>query len=206
MTNRQPYSRNLGVSIDELIGVSTTLRQDIENILSFYQDDWSKQTLRRTFIRASWAMIEGVVFCLKRLTLRACELGNVDLLPDEHFFLSELRFVVDPAGAAKKITRREDTLSNIKRSLEIAGLRFDLAWKPNFGNKGWRDLAHSLKLRHRLTHPKSTAGCEVSDDELTVHMAAFEWFIQCSNEFQQALMGKYCHPPRLERAAEERGS
>jgi len=29
--------------------------------------------------RASWSMIEGVVFCVKRLTRRTCELGSVNL-------------------------------------------------------------------------------------------------------------------------------
>ena len=164
------------------------MRGDVENLLSVYRDDWSSQTLRRTFIRASWSMIEGVVFCVKRLTLRACELGSVDLPSDEHLFLSELQFIVDPAGEAKMETRRVDTLSNFKRSLKIAALRFDLLWKPVFSGTGWRDLAESLEIRHRLTHPKSTAECEVSDDELTLHLAGFEWFIQSSNEFQHALV------------------
>jgi len=139
-------------------------------------------------------MIEGVVFCVKRLTLRACELGTVGLPSDEHFFLSELQFIVDPAGEAKLETRRVDTISNIKRSLKIAGLRFDLPWKPVFGGTGWRDLAESLDIRHRLTHPKSTAECEVSDDDLTLHLAGYEWFIQSSNEFQLALVKRYGKP------------
>jgi hypothetical protein len=194
MTNRQAYSRNLTVPVDELIGVSTTLRRDIEGLLSAYRDDWSSQTLRRTMIRASWSMIEGVVLCVKRLTLRACELGSVNLPSDEHLFLSELQFVVDPAGEAKMETRRVDTLSNIKRSLKIASLRFDLPWKPVFGGTGWRNLADSLKIRHRLTHPKTAAECEVSEDELTLHLAGFEWFIQSSNEFQLALLKRYGRP------------
>ena len=76
-----------------------------------------------------------------------------------------------------------DTLSNIKRSLKIAALRFDLLWKPVFGGTGWRNLAESLEIRHRLTHPKSTAECEVSDLELTVHMEGLSGLFKAQMNF-----------------------
>jgi len=185
------YSRNLSMSVDELLPVSSTLRMDIESLLDAYHDDRSNQALRRVLIRSSWSMIEGTVFCAKQLTLRACELGSINLPAGEHVFLSELRFIVDQAGNAKVNSVREDTLSNLKRALKIVALRFDVAWKPDFGGKGWQALTSSLDIRHRLTHPKSSSELEVSDHELSLHQAGFGWFVQSFNGFQLALLAKY---------------
>jgi|KBSMisStandDraft_5_1062788.scaffolds.fasta_scaffold245469_2 hypothetical protein len=192
MTEPLPsFVRNLGKTLDEMLEVSGVLRQDIENLVAAYRNDWSSQPLRRMFVRAYWSMIEGEVFCTKQFTLRACQLGDNSLSAEEHVFLSESRVIVDEEGAASLKHAHIDTLSNLKQTLKVAASKFDLDWAPNFSTQGWEKLALSLELRHRITHPKVAAELVVSESELDIHKDAFAWFLEAFNEFQSSLLRRY---------------
>ena len=192
MTEPLPsFVRTLGKTFDEMLEVSGVLRQDIENLVAAYRNDWSSQPLRRMFVRAYWSMIEGEVFCTKQFTLRACQLGDNSLSAEEHVFLSESRVIVDEEGAASLKHAHIDTLSNLKQTLKVAASKFDLDWAPNFSTQGWEKLALSLELRHRITHPKVAAELVVSESELDIHKDAFAWFLEAFNEFQSSLLRRY---------------
>ena len=192
MTEPLPsFVRNLGKTLDEMLEVSGVLRQDIENLVAAYRNDWSSQPLRRMFVRAYWSMIEGEVFCTKQFTLRACQLGDNSLSAEEHVFLSESRVIVDEEGAASLKHAHIDTLFNLKQTLKVAASKFDLDWAPNFSTQGWEKLALSLELRHRITHPKVAAELVVSESELDIHKDAFAWFLEAFNEFQSSLLRRY---------------
>jgi hypothetical protein len=192
MTEPLPsFVRNLGKTLDEMLEVSGVLRQNIENLVAAYRNDWSSQPLRRMFVRAYWSMIEGEVFCTKQFTLRACQLGDNSLSAEEHVFLSESRVIVDEEGAASLKHAHIDTLSNLNQTLKVAASKFDLDWAPNFSTQGWEKLDLSLELRHRITHPKVAAELVVSESELDIHKDAFAWFLEAFNEFQSSLLRRY---------------
>ena len=192
MTESLPsFAHNLGKTLDEQIRVFEVLRGDIESLLSAYRHDWTSQPLRRIFVRACWSMIEGEVFCVKQLTLRACELGNKSLSAEEHVFLSEVRVLVDENGGAELKHVYNDTLPNLKRALKLAASKFELDWNPNFGTQGWEKLTRSLELRHRVTHPKIAEELIISDSELEIHKDAFAWFLEVFQDLQAGLVQKY---------------
>jgi hypothetical protein len=192
MTEPLPsFVHELGKTLDERFRVFDVLHQDIESLLIAYRNDWTSQPLRRLFIRACWAMIEGEVFCLKQFTLRACELGGESLSADEHVFLSESRVVVDEKGGAMLKYVHGDTLSNLKQTLKITKSKFELDWTPNFGIQDWGKLRCSLELRDRITHPKTTAELTISDGELDLHRDAFAWFLGEFQKLQESFMRKY---------------
>jgi hypothetical protein len=129
--------------------------------------------MRRALVRASWAHIEGTVFAVKRLLLRACDLGSVDLSAAEREFLSELLVIVDSAGNAKLESKWFDTLSNIKRTFKLDASHFDLDWRPDFGTGGWEQLIQFLDIRHRVTHPKSVEQLDLKDSEAEIYRKAW---------------------------------
>ncbi len=185
------FAHNLGKPLNEWLDVSNVLRQDIENLEAAYRDDWSSQPFRRLFVRSCWAMIEGEVFCVKQFALRACELGGKSLSANEHIFLSEIRITVDENGIAELERVHERTLSNLKRTLRIAVSKFEAGWTPDFSGQDWKALFCSLKLRHRITHPKTVGELMISDSELDIHKDAFMWFLKTFGELQASLLRKY---------------
>ena len=47
--------------------------------------------------------------------------------------------------------------------------------KIDFGDNGWRLFKEGLQIRHRLTHPKQLTELEVSDEEVKIVQAGFDW-------------------------------
>ena len=72
----------------------------------------------------------------------------------------------------------------------------------DLGSDGWRCLKESLKVRNRLTHPRSEQDLEVSRDEINALLAAQLWVLE--NEFQTIAAGMK-HPRRL-KGTGERGA
>lgn len=145
----------------------------------------------RALVRGSWAHVEGTVFAIKRLLLRACDLGSVDLSATDRQFLSELVVVVDSAGNAKIENKWFDTLTNIKKTFKLAATHFDLDWKPDFSSAGWQLLIQLLEIRHRLTHPKSFEQLVLTPPEIDLYREGFAWFVELFNEFQSSMLRCY---------------
>ena len=192
MTEQLPaYAHNLGKVLNEWFEVSNLLYKDIENLLDTYQEDWSSQPLRRMFVRSCWVLIEGDIYCMKRFTLRACELGGKILSADEHTFLSEVQMVADENGIVRQRDVHKGSLENLKGTLKIATSKFELGWTPDFGNQGWEQLRRSLDLRDRITHPKAAAELVILDDELNKHHSGFAWYLETIKKFQESCDSKY---------------
>ena len=187
----QAYARGLSVPLDDLLDSSALLHEDIKRLFDVFADNWDDQTFRRVLVRASWSYIEVVVFGLKQLLLTACTLGAEDLSPKTRRFLSEQRIEVNSRGEARVLPVRTETMKNIKLALKLASTRFDVAWRPAFGNGSWDRLHQSLQLRHRLTHPKAAAELRVDDAELDLHRDAFVWFATGFNEFLLSMQRRY---------------
>ena len=185
------YAHNLGKVLKEWLAVSNLLFKDIKSLEDAYGDDWSSQPFRRMFVRSCWALIEGEAYCIKQLTLRACELGGKSLSAAEHAFLSEVQMVGDQNGVVKKRNVRKGFLENLKETLKIATSKFELERTPDFGNQGWEQLRHSGDLRDRITHPKTAVELVISDDELDAHRSGFAWYLATISTFQESFDGKY---------------
>lgn len=199
----QAYSRALARPLDDLLSANTILREDIQSLMDAFDDNWNDQTFRRLIIRACWAHIEAVVFGLKKIVLTACTLGSVTLSAKTQVFLSETQFTIDSRGHTKIGVVRPDTMRNVKLSLKLASQHFDVAWKPTFGTAAWTQLAESLELRHRITHPKSADALFITDTEAETHRDAFLWFAQGFNDFLGSLQDRYipqCKPRNANKA------
>ena len=187
----QAYARGLALPLDDLLHANTLLREDIQRLMDAFNDDWDDQTFRRILVRACWSHIEAVVFGLKQMVLMACTLGSEDLSAKTQAFLRESEISVDGRGNATVRVVRTDTLKNVKLSLKLASKYFDVPWKPNFRAPAWGQLAESLELRHRLTHPKSAAALFVSDSETEALRDGFLWFSGGFNDFLQSMQQRH---------------
>ena len=167
------------------------MRDDVFQILNALAEDTESQMLRRAFVRSCWAYVEAVTFAVKRYTFSACQLGTVDLAPDDHAFLGDVRLIVDAEGniaVQKDLTK---TLDNVKRTFKLSARIFGVDWKPDFGSEGWRGFRDSLQIRHRLTHPKSVGEVTVSPEDMQTQREGIMWFIKCFNEYQESLFKHY---------------
>jgi len=129
---------------------------------------------RRQFIRAAFAAIEAALFEIRKKLLqdrrsRRFDAGVVCLLRDETYGL-------DKKGQIVSSTRWGNFESSVlflvrlyTQPLRSKRFRIDTSQKE------WSDLKTALKVRHRLTHPKSEKDLDVSKTEYRATCDSLFW-------------------------------
>lgn len=163
-------------ALDHIARLDVALQGDVDYWVKQFNDGNQSQLARRSFVRALFALIEGMTFSIKRLVLMFAADGDGKLTPDEISLLSEHTAELDSAGAIIGKT----AYLKFKPNLQFTFRKFSEITKSGFkldvSNDGWEKLARSLKIRDRLMHPKSALEVDVTDGELCATRAAADWF------------------------------
>ena len=152
-----------------------TLLADVTSAVDSVNSSAS-QIVRRNFVRAMFAGIEGVTWALKQSALLQHRTSQVQFSAAEQSMLAELMPEPDDKG---RVVERAARLT-LKRNLQFSfhafarseGVKFSLAT----GEKGWEEFQRSLAIRDRLTHPKDVDELLVSDEELRTLDQASTWW------------------------------
>ena len=164
MDDKLKFLHDLGEKIKEWSQIDKACRQDINDILDLLESDEATQFLRRALVRAAWGLIEGSVWGLHSLINTA-----------HHYFPDNVIKINDKNGG----------LSNIKLVLKLGSGLIAPEWNPDFSGSGYQSFSKSIKIRHRLMHPKSGADLEISDEEFNDLKAGLIWFIQSITDMQK---------------------
>lgn len=146
----------------------------------------NSQFLRRTTVRAIFALIEASVEIIKsevRSTIRV-EGG------EDHLSKKELEVL----GGLSITTRSRDQKllpleENLKITFKIAAKIWGLAeFQLDAGGEDYRDFLQAKGARNRLTHPKMYYDTQVSDEDMHCHTVAFRW--SC-HEFDRLFQNRF---------------
>ena len=134
----------------------------------------SPPVLRRSYVRAVFALIEGSTFAAKQFAL--------DGLPDqfttaEQALLREEEYSLDDQGRARTRTARLACRANIRLGFAALAKSCDVDHVPKFGGQGWENLCTAITIRDRLMHPKKIHDLDVTDEDMAVVVSAFQWFV-----------------------------
>jgi hypothetical protein len=176
--------------LEELQGMTYTLIGDMEslknslgsrNITNAISEQ--EDTNRRFYIRAIFAFIEAVVEQHKRLLLKLHERKYIKLKVGYYEVLSERIFTTSDRG---NVTSKDQYLQlqrKIRTVYRAAGESFDEEMVLNFGDNGWQIFRDAIKIRNRITHPKTREDCEIETEDLETIELGEEWFRSLNNEF-----------------------
>jgi len=158
------FLNELGSKIDVWVQIEKACREDINAILDLLENDEASQFLRRALIRSAWGLIEGSVW-----GLQSCI--NV---AHTHF-----------PNKILKINDKNGTLDNAKLVLKLGSALLAPEWKPDFSGSGYQSFSKSIKIRHRLMHPKNGGDLDISDEEFHCLKDGLIWFIQTVTDLQK---------------------
>lgn len=129
---------------------------------------------RRVLVRSLFAFVEGTCFAMKCL---AVELDRgVRLTPEERMLAAEMTFELAPSGQVESRRAKLRTLSNINFAFTLVAKTAEVTFSLDASGAGWQTLQRALKMRDRLTHPKSLTDLGVSDAEVRDALRVFIWF------------------------------
>ncbi len=132
---------------------------------------------RRAFVRTAFAAIEGVVHIIRRDMLTLSQRHPQTFSRAEMAILSEETYHVDGRGRPKVRAQFMTLTETIRFLAAVAQRHPGMRYAVDLNHVAWENLQTSLKLRHRLTHPKTEADLEVSLDDVQATMSGFLWVL-----------------------------
>lgn len=161
-------------AVDELKRVYRVLLDDLEEALTLGREN-PTPFAHRTLFRTYFALVEGVGYQLRQVTLAT--LQHTHFLTDgELAVLREQRFRLNSKGEPKECENFQAVVPNLLFSIRCYVKNHGATYSPDTGVKGWHSLQEAIKIRDRLTHPKSASGLEVTDEDLQTFAEGAAWW------------------------------
>ncbi len=167
------------------------LTQDV--ILSMERHERSDtQATRRDLIRTMFAAIEGYVWRYREHVQSVIsDIGTIPTLTE--LALSETSYSVTENGKVEAQSRFITLTAMIRLVSRLAeehcpGLQVD------FTQAGWSHLQQAIKIRNRITHPKSKSDLEVTSQDIAITNAGFFWLLKSITavmEFTKTALEQY---------------
>jgi len=123
-------------------------------------------------------MVEGITFRIRQILLERYKEGNIDLLAEQIIVLSEISVELKNNGSIKKRQKYFDFKSMVLFTYKTyCGLYNKLKiYEKYISDSKYIDFNESIKMRNRITHPKSGADVFISGEDILKVISAGEWF------------------------------
>lgn len=152
------------------------LSKDIKVLEHTIKED-DNQTWRRAYVRAVFSSIESIIFNMKRFIKVIEKHDYLPLSETERKKLDE--YYIEKSTNGKELIKvfRLSFLNNIIFTIELFAYANYVSMKVNKKSAGWKLLKESVKIRNRITHPKSSSDINLKKSELNKVYRAHKWFI-----------------------------
>lgn len=152
-----------------------------EKILS---ENRSSQFLRRVYIRSVFAYIEGSIWILKQVCLKAKSMDGAKrkISISEYTILTEETYTLKGNGDIKTVSTSINLLDNIKFTYKTINRLFKGEINIGVGTIAWDNLIKAKSMRNRITHPKNNIDMTISDDEIDICEIVCSWHNELVHE------------------------
>ena len=161
-------------AVTDLKAAFSTLMADLNHAADSAQKDDS-QYARRVYVRSAFALIEGVSYAFRQVTLASLKETGV-LSIAETALLSESRFDLNRKGKPKETEQFLRFPESLVFSLESYAKSHGATFEVDKSCRGWQFMQAATQVRNRVTHPKSPESLEVTDDDKRAVVEAVAWW------------------------------
>lgn len=166
------------------------LISDVETAKKLDTDYFSEDFIKRTYTRAFFAMIEGVISQLKVTALKANRDSNI-FQPCEIQLLKEITVSLDDNGKAKEKKAKLRFIPNIIFSINSFAKVLNLDYRIKTSCSGYQAMLKAVKIRDRITHPKSKKCTYINSDEMIILGDANIWFRDAIEQLLKLIKDKH---------------
>jgi hypothetical protein len=141
-------------------------------------DNHDSQFYRRLYVRSVFAYIEGSIWILKQVCLKAKSIeGHYRKISiPEYSILIEESYDLKNNGDIKKVSMYVNLFDNIKFTFKTINKLFKGDINLGIGTSSWDKLILAKKIRNRINHPKNETDMIISDEEISACEEASGWF------------------------------
>jgi len=160
------------------------LIQEISRIREKTIEEPENHCWRRVYIRSVFSMIDSICFRLKAEILDARKglLEKNKFSPGEISMLKEQAYEVNNKG---KVTKRKIYLKSEKnfKFAFCTAAKLTKGFNLDVSGVGWKSFTDAVKIRNRVTHPKSISDFSILKKDLSTVNRTFKWVLATYNEY-----------------------
>src|SRR5690242_5187582 len=147
---------------DQFKHLIENLTDDVTGCAELLNSNASSQVVRRAFVRAVLAAIEGHIYWMKQEALNAHN-RRVQFSSEEIALLREEAYNLSNNGTVSVKKAKLRLIDNLKFAFKMMAKAGLSAHSLNLSTKGWNQFLHAVKIRDRLMHPKQSSDFNVAD-------------------------------------------
>jgi hypothetical protein len=166
-----------GSATAQMKRVYSILADDVEAAGTYGRSNPS-EFAHRTLFRTYFALIDGLCYNLRRVSLEYSEANPGLLAAEEIMLLREVRYSLNKKGHPEAVPDHSKTLPNILFSLRCYAKVHEARFEPDTSNVGWAAMQEFVKLRNGLEHPKSEHDLVLSEAQILAASNAARWWRQ----------------------------
>ena len=167
----------------ELLEYLQMFAEDVMDSLRRIKDE-DTQINRRNYVRALFAFVEGFTNHVKEILREITDEPEFSPIVTfgEKVLLDDVHFELDNKGMVASKTRYQPTAANFLFVYKISSRFVNPEYVIDTSNSKWSSFLGAIKIRNRLTHPKTIKDMVVTDNDFEVLGEAEEWFREISNK------------------------
>ena len=164
-----------------LVGDVGRLRGTLGSRTNLDEPSDAEYGARRRYVRAIFALVEATVEQHKQLLLDLETRHDITLDPTTQAALLERTYSVDDNGSVSPRVQFLQLRRKLRLVYRAASEAFaELAVR--YDDQGWQRFSEAIKIRDRITHPRSFCDCHVEEADLGAVDDGHKWFQELSNE------------------------
>jgi hypothetical protein len=168
----------------QLSGLYAELESETRDLIVNAGPDVSKvsRTQRRMIVRSVFAFIEAIAYSMKNIA--ANKTIGKPVPASDKFIASEIVYDLSEKGEAIARPMKLRLAPNVRYTFSLFKRCYETSTDLDVAGEGWQSFLRSIKVRDRITHPKSTDDISISDKELINVIETLNWF---KSSFQTAI-------------------
>jgi hypothetical protein len=146
--------------------LTSALHQEVISLISQAKADGSSVS-KRSAVRAAFAAIEGLVSATKGMVLEPLHAVRPHYTDAEIALLREETYSLTSKGDAVAQPRFLRLEENVRFVWKMFVREWGIDLDVDFQGDGWMAFCSSVKVRNRITHPRTPSELEVTDAEFS---------------------------------------
>lgn len=166
---------------DEMIGIAQTLAED-ETLFTPPSSEPNIQPWRRAYIRALFAYIEGITYRMKAQAFSAYTAGGAQYTREELAIILEESYSLNDKGEVVTRSIFNSTHKNVRFAFNMYARAWGVIFILDCSDHKWASFKKAIGIRNRVTHPKTLADLNVSDEDMQILREGAYWYSRNSLE------------------------
>jgi hypothetical protein len=154
------------------------LTKELGAVLKGKHKDNLSQPERRMYVRSTFATIEAWIYVMKQMALRMHPDPKCPTISEaERAFAQEHEYRLTDSGDVETRRAKISLETNLRFGFKLLAKAGSIPSELNVSGSDWQSFRRAIKIRDRITHPKSVSDLNISDEDYNDVSDGFGWVL-----------------------------